>query len=155
MRLDLSTANCHVCGNGLVRDPRTEKEWCTHHGCSARGVEFSIPYIVPIGKEATGMSDGDKRTRSEQAKSRGLGTLIRPTAIFAPSPGGYETCRHCGKSKPWDDFRTNKGWSHGKASICKDCANIAKHERRHPGLANTDARVITSPEEWPTEDAET
>ncbi len=117
-KLDLSITDCLVCGRQLERDLVAEKEWCTHFECSAHGVRFSIPYHVPIGKE---------KTKSEPPKIRGLGTL-RP--IFAPDLDGHGVCRTCGQRKPWDAFRTNKTWSHGKASICKDCANIAKSKRR-------------------------
>ena len=129
--LNLSEHDCHVCGRPLERDLIAEIERCTHFECGVRGVAFSIPYLVPVEKEATGIPDDDKRTRSEQAKSRGLGTLIRPTPIFAPTPDGCGICRWCGQKKPWEAFRTNKTWSHGKASMCKDCANIAKGKRRH------------------------
>lgn len=55
-RLDLSTTRCHVCGGRLQRDQMAEKEWCTHYGCSARGVRFSIPYVVPMG-DPTGLAN--------------------------------------------------------------------------------------------------
>ena len=120
-RLDLSVKQCHVCGRRLSRDQIAEKEWCTHFECSAHGVRFSIPYIVPIGKD---IANTDVRVITEPSKDS---ERLKP--IFAPIDG-HGVCRSCGEKKPWDEFRTNKTWSHGKASICKECAKIAKEEGR-------------------------
>ena len=98
------------------------------------GVENSGPGVV------VHHMDGDKRnnhvsnlmilSRSDHSKMHGLGTRIRPNAMFAPTSDGTGTCRFCKTEKPWNEFRTNRTWSNGKASICKDCGNNSKRKRR-------------------------
>jgi len=44
-KLDLSKENCHCCGNPLVRDMKNLTEKCIHYSCSARNVNFSIPFV--------------------------------------------------------------------------------------------------------------
>lgn len=69
-------------------------------------------------------------SRSEHCKKHGFGRLIRPTSLFAPLHDGSAICRRCSQKKAWSDFRTDKSWSHGKASICKQCFNAYKRQRR-------------------------
>ena len=42
---DLSKPNCTCCGNPLMRDMKNLKEKCVHYSCSAKNVNFSIPFL--------------------------------------------------------------------------------------------------------------
>ena len=42
---DLSRENCHCCGIPLKKDIKNMIEWCINPFCSAKGVNFSIPYL--------------------------------------------------------------------------------------------------------------
>jgi len=67
--------------------------------------------------------------RSSHAKLHGLGTAIRPTNIFAPDENGCAVCRVCKNLLSWCDFRVDKSWLNGRASICRKCWNEYKKGR--------------------------
>lgn len=43
------------------------------------------------------------------------------TPLFKPDENGQAVCRLCGQTLPWDSFETDRTWSHGKRSACKEC----------------------------------
>ncbi len=69
-------------------------------------------------------------SRSEHCKLHGFGTEIRPTKIFAPDIDGTAVCRICGERKQIEMFKKDSNWSHGRDSICKECFNAYKRNRR-------------------------
>lgn len=48
---DLSRENCHCCGNPLKKDVKNLKEKCVHYSCSAKNVNFNIPFLDEGGED--------------------------------------------------------------------------------------------------------
>jgi len=69
-------------------------------------------------------------SRSEHAILHGLGIQIRPTNIFAPDGSGLAECRACHRTLAWVEFRIDRSWLNGRASICRSCWNKYKRDRR-------------------------
>ncbi len=49
-KLDLSKPNCHVCGKPLLRNTENQTERCINFACSAKDVNFHIPYDQKVDK---------------------------------------------------------------------------------------------------------
>jgi superfamily II helicase len=70
-------------------------------------------------------------SRSDHAKLHGFGKTVHGNRNrFEPDEKGEAVCRVCGKKKLWDNFVTNKTWSNGKTSMCKQCEKEYKKSRR-------------------------
>ena len=69
-------------------------------------------------------------SRSDHCKLHGFGTTIRPTQIFKPDDRGYAVCRACKTKLKWEEFRIDRSWLNGRASICRECWNKYRRDRR-------------------------
>ena len=84
--------------------------------------------------------DGDKAnndpsnlqimTRSEHSRLHGLGRSVKHRPSFKPDQNGCFPCCKCGLAKPLASFITDKHQEYGVSSICKDCANRQRRDKR-------------------------
>jgi len=62
--------------------------------------------------------------------------IIASSKEFKPDASGNAICRRCKKLLPWNLFRTDKSYSHGKASDCKKCNNEYRSQLRRSKLVS-------------------